>query len=216
MGTKRKASQASLPVAQQEQQIRRSRRIVSNDKYDEEPTNVKAVVNGDQRTDRKSANKPVIEPKTVESTVQPEVAPKRGRGRPPKQSLPNAKQVAKAIIHEKIDFNKDVVPIRTYGKSDPGKTDEQPVATALSKRVAATKATMKPNAVANSAVKISPASRTIKKKIEPSGLRRGNLTIQSPAKVEVQTSTTQVQPTISTIEGGGQKKVGFNWLFCCF
>lgn len=221
MGTKRKASQASLPVPQQEQQVRRSRRIVSNDKIDEEPANDKAdVLNGDHQTDSKPTEKQTTnQPKKAETkTVQPTAAaaaPRRGPGRPSKQSLLTAKQATKAIVHEKIDFNKDMVPIRTYGKADQsGKSSEttsgSQVTTALTKRAAATKATVKPNTTAASPLaKLSPASRTIKKKFEPvsQGGRKGNLTISTPTKIEIHTSSTPVPPVISTTEGGGQKKV---------
>ena len=217
MGTKRKASQASLPVPQQEQQVRRSRRIVSNDKIDEEPANErlseKAVLNGDQN-DKSIAKTPAIQPKKSELNQPTNEPPKRGRGRPPKQTNLNTKQVAKAIIHEEIDFNKDVVPIRTYGKSivqsDASKAST--ATSAVSKRVAATKSIVKPSAIVNATTKLSPASRTIKKKIEPSGQRRGNLTIPSPpTKIEIRTTTTPVQSTISTVESGGQKKVSIEF-----
>jgi len=122
-----------------------------------------------------------------------------------------AKQPTKTIINDPVDFSKDVVPIRTYGKSD--QTTISTSTRAASKLTATSKQTVestRPAILANS-------SKTIKKKAtEVVQKKTGNLTINSPAS-KVQTSTANNVHPITTfpqgltvLETGGQKKIIIN------
>ena len=201
MGAKRKASQISVPQ-QDQQERRRSKRNAANDKNDEP---VISQLNGNQikvtTTNKKLSNE--IQPTAIKQSTTA------------KKTIKTIKQTAKAIISEKIDFNKEIVPIRTYGKLNLKNVQTNPIKQPIvqSKRLA-----NKNNAVSKADQiidKISPISKTIaKKKVNDSNnqKKKGNLTISSPSNA---VKPIQSQATISTIEQAGQNKV-LSFIICFF
>lgn len=178
--TKRKANQANLDT---QLEPRRSRRNAPNDE-----TTVKQV---DKKTSpvkqpAKSTKTQLAKQFTKQTEEKPIeiVKPTRSTKR---TSIRTTKQ---AIINDFSQLNKEVVPIKTYGKAVKNSTNDQ----------------------TKNQDTIKPALKSIKKPTIQLK-KKGNLTISSPIpKTITSTIKSPVQQTVSTIEQSGQQKV----IFICY
>lgn len=207
MGTKRKAIQIQLAP-----EPRRSRRNV--EKSDVIELINKAVkLNGDELKEVSSVK---VAKQAVKNT-----------------NAVSTKTTKKAIDDEEIDFNKEFIPIRTYGKSNlsdkvaapPTNSTPQSAAVAEVKvdepKTRSNRLTGKINIPTQNKVDILKPAKTIKKKTVEviQQKKKGNLTINSPPKIEIRATpaASNVRPSVpvttvgnvSTIIDGGQKKVSF-------
>ena len=192
MGTKRKANQAQLTA-----EPRRSKRNVDKN---------------DELTDAINEDEPNVATKPTKSAATKKVTSRAGR------------QTVRGNINttnERRDLNKEFVPIRTYGKLDKAaspatnlvKKDEN-----SNTKKTIYQVTVKRNVAPTDRVQAIKPEKTIKKKTEEvvQQKKKGNLTINSPARLEIKTTApgiirpVQSTATISTVETGGQKKVSIN------
>lgn len=205
MGTKRKASQ--IDPLTTEPQVRRSKRNTG-------------VLNGEQ-TKKEVINVGIHEIKSVsaiKTSATNNADTKQTKStKEATKPIKSVKQTAKAIINEKIDFYKDVIPIRTYGRSnnisqasDNQKQSIAPTKTVIVQSIKSKTATTKPTTKSDPVDKIQPASKVIKKKNDQAK-KKGNLNLISPTQIEIRTNNANVKsvqsPTVSNVEAGGRKVI---------